>query len=324
MGTYVRIQSIDHIVGERGRVSLAVTSADARLRGIPGAEAHIRATFEISASSEADADRIFDAVQLRVNRASGELSVEEHEGNHSVGSVIGRLFGAGGQYELTVEADVPTAAELQMTAVSSDVDATNLRGEQRYRTVSGDLIVSNGGGSVRLESVSGDATVRAEEALSIQSQGVSGDLNITVPTLRSLKANTVSGDVEVEAQLAEDGDFRVETVSGDLSVGLVGDATFEIRGLSTDVSSELDHRLEGQVDRRRLIVGSGGPRLVFNSMSGDVRVRRPRRLSAQAKPAEPATEPTAAESQSELDILRALERGEIDVDEATRRLAGGR
>jgi len=324
MGNYVRIQSIDHIVGERGRVSLAVTSADVRLRGIPGAEAHIRATFEISASSEADADRIFDAVQLRVNRASGELSVEEHEGNHSVGSVIGRLFGAGGQYELTVEADVPTAAELQMTAVSSDVDATNLRGEQRYRTVSGDLSVSNGGGSVRLESVSGDATVRAEEALSIQSQGVSGDLNVTVPTLRSLKANTVSGDVEVEAQLAEDGDFRVETVSGDLSMGLVGDATFEIRGLSTDVSSELDHRLEGQVDRRRLIVGSGGPRLVFNSMSGDVRVRRPRRLNADTKPAEPATEPTAAERQSELDILRALERGEIDVDEATRRLAGGR
>ena len=324
MGNYVRTQSIDHNVGERGRVSLKVTSGDVRIRGTGGGEAHIRATFEISASSDADADRIFEAVQLRVNRTSGELSVEEHEGNHSVGSVIGRLFGAGGQYELTVEADVPAAAELQLTAVSSDVDATDLRGEQRYRTVSGDLSVSNGGGSVRLESVSGDATVRAEEALSIQSQGVSGDLNVTVPTLRSLKANTVSGDVEVEAQLAQDGDFRVETVSGDLSVGLVGDATFEIRGLSTDVSSELDHRLEGQVDRRRLIVGSGGPRLVFNSMSGDVRVRRPRRLSAEAKPAELAAEPTAAEKQSELDILRALERGEIDVDEATRRLAGGR
>jgi hypothetical protein len=324
MGSYVRTQSIDHSVGERGRVSLEVTSADVRLRGVPGIEAHIRATFEISASSDADADRIFEAVQLRVNRASGELSVQEHEGNHSVGSVIGRLFGAGGQYELTVEAEVPAVAELQLTAVSSDVDATDLRGEQRYRTVSGDLSVSNGGGSVRLESVSGDATVRGEEALSMQSQGVSGDLNITVPTLRSLKANTVSGDVEVEAQLAQDGDFRVETVSGDLSVGLVGDATFEIRGLSTDVSSELDHRLEGQVDRRRLIVGSGGPRLVFNSMSGDVRVRRPRRLSSDAKAAEPAAQQTVAEKQAELDILRALERGEIDVDEATRRLAGGR
>lgn len=323
MGTYVRTQSIDDTVGERGRVSLEVTSGDVQVRGIPGGEAHIRATFKISASSDADADRIFEAVQLRVNRATGELSVEEHEGNLSVGSVIGRLFGANGHYELTVQAEVPVAAEVQLTAVSSDVDVTDLRGEQRYRTVSGDLSVTNSGGSVRLESVSGDATVRAEEPLSIQSQGVSGDLNITAPTLRSLHATTVSGDVEIETQLAEGGDFQVETVSGDLSVGLVGDATFEIRGLSTDVSSELDHRLEGQVDRRRLIVGNGGPRLVFNSMSGDVDVRRPRRLSA--KPMRAAlTEPTAAEKQSELDVLRALERGEIDVDEATRRLAEGR
>ena len=324
MGSYVRTQSIDHNVGERGRVSLKVVSADVRLRGIPGAEAHVRATFEISASSDADADRIFEAVQLRVNRAAGELSVQEHEGNHSVGSVIGRLFGAGDRYELTLEADLPFNAALDLTAVSSDVDATELRGEQRYQTVSGDLSVSRGGGSVRLESVSGDATVRAEEPLSIQSQGVSGDLNISTPMLRSLRATTVSGDVELEAQLAEDGDFRVETVSGDLSVGLVGDATFEIRGLSTDVSSELDHRLEGQVDRRRLIVGTGGPRLSFNSMSGDVRVRRPRRLSAETKPAQAVAKPTGAEMQSELDVLRALERGEIDVDEATRRLAGGR
>jgi hypothetical protein len=115
----------------------------------------------------------------------------------------------------------------------------------------------------------------------------------------------------------------VETVSGELAVGLVGDATFEIHGLSTDVSSELDHRLEGQIDRRRLIIGSGSPRLVFNSMSGDVKVRRPRRISPRPASATPRAEPTAAERQSELDVLRALERGEIDVDEATRRLAGG-
>jgi hypothetical protein len=324
MGTYVRTQSIDHNVGARGRVSVKVISGDVRVRGIAGGEAHIRATFEISASSDADADRIFEAVQLRVQRSGGELSVEEPEGTPSIGSVIGRIFGVSSQYELTVEADVPAEAQLQLTAVSSDVDVTDLRGEQRYRTVSGDLSVTNGGGSVRLESVSGDATLRADEPLSVRSQGVSGDLNITAATLRSLRANTVSGDVELEAQLEVGGDFQVETVSGDLAVGLVGDATFEIHGISTDVSSELDHRLEGQIDRRRLIIGSGTPRLVFNSMSGDVDVRRPRRIGARPVPSAPSAEPTAAEKQSELDVLRALERGEIDVDEATRRLAAGR
>lgn len=324
MGTYVRTQSIDHDIGERGSVSLKLTSGDVRVRGIAGDEVHVRATFNISAASDADADRIFEAAQLRVNRGSGALSAQEPDGNHSVGSVIGRLFGAGDRYDLTLEAELPINAKVELTAVSSDVDISELRGEQRYQTVSGDLSVSRGGGSVRLESVSGDATVRSDEPLSIQSQGVSGDLNVIAPVLSSLRANTVSGDVEVEAQLAEGGDFRVETVSGDFSMGLVGDATFEIRGLSTDVSSELDHRLEGQVDRRRLIVGNGGPRLSFNSMSGDLDVRRPRRLSNEPKAAQRAAQPTAEEKQSELEILRALERGEIDVEEATRRLAGGR
>lgn len=323
MGRYVRTQNIDHNIGERGSVSLNVTSADVRVRGTSGGEAHLRATFEIIASSDAEADRIFEAIQLSVNRSDGSLSVEESDrASHSVGSMIGRLFGAGGDYELSVEADLPTAAELQLTAVSSDVTVSDLRGEQRYHTVSGDLSIINSGGSVRLETVSGDATLRADEPLALHAQTVSGDLNIVASTLRSLRANTVSGDIELEAELAADGDFRAETVSGDLSVGLVGSATFEIHGLSTDVSSELDHRLEGQIDRRRLIIGSGNPRLVFNSMSGDVDVRRPRRLSERPT-AQPAPETTPAQQESQLEVLRALERGEIDVDEATRRLAGG-
>lgn len=321
MGTYVRTQSIDHPIGERGGVTLSVTSADLRARGIAGGDVHVRATFEILASSDAEADRIFEEVQLRVERGAGVLSAADHDSApKTVGAVIGRLFGRA-MYDLTVEAEIPAAAELHLTGVSSEMEVTGLKGEQRYRTVSGDLMLSDLGGSVRLETVSGDATIRADQPLAVQVQGVSGDVNISTPTLRSLRANTVSGDVEIEAALAADGDFRVETVSGDFVIGLVGSATFEIHGISTDVSSELDHRLEGQIDRRRLVIGSGGPRLVFNSMSGDVDVRRPRRLVVVEEPRAAAT--PAPDQATQLEVLRALERGEIDVDEATRRLAGG-
>jgi len=324
VGTYVRTQNIDHAIGERGALSLSVISGDVRARAVAGGEAHVRATFEIRASSDAEADRIFDAVQLRVQRGDGQLTVEEHEGGGSLGSVISRIL-SGGHAEVTVEAEIPTGADVRLTGVSADMEVNGLRGEQRYRSVSGDLLLSDLGGSVRLDTVSGDASIRADQPVSLQVQGVSGDVIVTAPLLRGLRANTVSGDVELEAEFEASGDFRVETVSGDLTVGLLGSGTFEIHGLSTDVNCELDHRLEGQVDRRRLIVGSGGPRLVFNSMSGDVDVRRPRRVSRAAGPAqtEPAPAPSAEEQASQLEVLRALERGEIDVDEATRRLAGG-
>jgi DUF4097 and DUF4098 domain-containing protein YvlB len=323
MGTYVRTQTIDHTIGERGSLSLKVTSGDVRARAIPGDDAHLRATFEIKASSDTEADRIFEAIQLRVHRSEGQLTAEEHEGDVSLGSVIGRIFGGVGHTGLTVEAEIPAAARVNLTGVSSEMEVTGFKGEQRYRTVSGDLLLSGLGGNLKLETVSGDATIHADAPIGLRVQAVSGDVTVIGPILESLEANTVSGDIELEGALTADGDYRVETVSGDLVFRLVGDATFEIRGLSTDVNSELDHRLEGQVDRRRLIVGSGGPLLVFSSMSGDVDVRRPRRVGATRPAAKSPAAPAGPASESQLEVLRALERGEIDVDEATRRLGAG-
>ena len=316
MGTYVRTQTIDHTVGERGSVSLGFNDGDVQARGVAGGEAHVRATFELRAASEAEADRIFESVQLRVSRGTGELTVSEQKHLPSFGSVISTILGGSSRAHLTVEAEIPAAARLHLASVSADSEVSGMRGEQRYSTVSGDIQLRDVGGSVRLDAVSGDTNLRTDEPLAVEAQGVSGDVSIMAPLLRSLNAHTVSGDVELEAKLDARGDFRVETVSGDLVVGLIGSAMFEVHGLSTDVRSELDHRLEGQVDRRRLIIGSGGPRLVFNSMSGDVNVRRPRRVM----PLDKASGPPPA---SQLEVLRALERGEIDVDEATRRLAGG-
>ena len=326
MPTFVRSQTISHPVGERGRVSLKVTSADVQLSAAPGGDATIRATFEIKAATEAEADRIFEQVRLQVRQSPGELLIEEPDVTGSFGSVISRLFGSGSHGDLNVEAQVPAGVELRLTGVSADMEIVGMRGDQRYNTVTGDLSISEAGGRMRLHTVSGDATVRATEPLAVDAQGVSGDLSVTAPQLQGLRATTVSGDVEVEGELSAGGDFHVETVSGDLVVGLVGSATFEVRGLSTDIDSDLDHRLEGRSDRRRLIVGAGGPTLIFNTMSGDVAVRRPRRVSAvPVSPIAAAPTPRAAapDAASQLEVLKALERGEIDVDEASRRLAGG-
>jgi len=321
MATYVRTQSIEHPVGERGRVSIKVTEGDVQIQGVAGSDARIRATFEIRASSDDEADRIFEAIKLEVASGAGVLSVEEPSGGPSIGKVISRLFGGLGYDDLAVEAYLPAGVELHLAVVSSDVEASGLRGDQRYATVSGDMLLNDTGGTVHLNAVSGDATIRASEPISVFAEAVSGDLVVVTPQLLALRASSVSGDVELEAELAPGGDFRVETVSGDFSVGLLGPAVFDVRGLSTDVNSELDHRLEGRSDRRRLVIGQGGPTVVFSSMSGDIDVRRPRHLDP--RPTAPRPAPTAPGADAQMEILQQLERGEISVDEATRRLAGG-
>ena len=58
-------------------------------------------------------------------------------------------------------------------------------------------------------------------------------------------------------------------------------------------------------------------------MSGDLAVRRPRRLAAMPPAPEPQPSPVPLDEDEQMTVLRALERGEISVEEATRRLAGG-
>jgi hypothetical protein len=120
-------------------------------------------------------------------------------------------------------------------------------------------------------------------------------------------------------------------VSGDFRLGVLGGVSLEVRALSSDVRVSLPHRSEGSRDRRRYVIGGGEAQLLFSSMSGDV-VAGPARRMAAAPPAPPAppqppsplTPPAAPMApDAQLAILQALERGEIDVDEAARRLASG-
>jgi DUF4097 and DUF4098 domain-containing protein YvlB len=324
MPTYVRQQEISHRIGASGRLHLRVTDADVRLQANEDEEVRLRATFEIRAGSDEEADRTFAEARLDVAAGDGVLEVADVSGRGDLGSAIRRLVSGRGHIGLSVEGTAPRRAGLRIEGVSGDLVIEGARGEQRYTTVNGDVYGTDLGGSVQVTTVSGDATLRAPESLALRVQTVSGDLSAVTPLLREARMNTVSGDLELEAALDRTGDFRAESVSGDLVLGLIGGATVEVRGLSSDIHAEVNHRVEGSSDRRRIVIGDGTPRLVFSSMSGDVNVRRPRRLDASSAsqsgaPGESASRPPLSEQDS-LEILRALERGDIDVDEAARRL----
>lgn len=332
MATFVRTQEVAHEIGERGRLALRLTNPDVEMRGDEGTVARVRITFEIRATSEADADEIFDRLRYRVTQGTGSLEVSEpkHDSGAGLGSLV-RLFGIGsGQVDTSVEVDAPRLTDLRYDGVSADVTAIGFVGTQEYRTVSGDLVLDRIGGDVRIKGVSSDISLRAESPLSsLEINTVSGDFSGVAPRIEQLRAATVSGDVEIEGILADGPEHRIETVSGDASLGVTDNLTLEVRGLSTDADVRLPHRSEGSRDRRRYVIGDGGPQLLFSSMSGDIEIRAPRR-SGDAPPPPPAPvaaptppRPPSVADDEQLNVLRALERGEIDVDEAARRLGGG-
>jgi Putative adhesin len=336
MPLFVRTQSIEHPIGAGGRFALRVTSPDVEINGSDDSVARVRVTLEIRAGSEAEADELLEEARFRVKEGDGSLEVTEPRHGDTGLNALARIFGLGRSATASVEVTLPRAAEVECDGVSADITATDLTGSQRWRTVSGDIVLDRVSGAIRIQAVSGDVSLRAIGPVALDANAVSGDLSAFAPAFDAARVVTVSGDVELEGELARNGSHRIETVSGDLSLGVVDGLVLEVRGLSTDVDVSVPHRAEGSRDRRRYVIGAGGPQVMFSSMSGDVSVGSGRRSGTSSPvppvppipplPAAPAggSSRSALEPDEQLAVLQALERGEIDVDEAARRLGGGR
>ena len=342
MPRYRRVQNITHNIGPSGSLEVRVTSADIRLTAVPGDGADLQATFEVNAKDEIEADAIFEASKMTVDASSGRLHVADDSGRvRGIGGAINLVLG-GHHVELKdIEGSAPPAVRLGIQAVSGDVQATGFLGRQRYESVSGDLRLTDGGGELAIQSVSGDVSLRAVEPATMNVNTVSGDLSAEAPSFARLDLNAVSGDILVDGSLEDGVTHAVETVSGDLRLASDSGMTITVRGLASDVHSSVPHRLEGSADRRRLIVGDGTATLTFSSMSGDMSLTRSRQAASQTAAASTTarastTAATASASASasasatsggraadpQTEVLAALERGEIDVDEAMRRLGG--
>jgi hypothetical protein len=318
MARYRRVQTIAHDIGPEGQLVLAVTSADVRLTAAEGSRAELQATFEVRARDEAQADAYFEEAKLQVAAEAGRLEAVEFGSEGGLGAAVGRMLGGHDVNLVRVEGSAPPGCRLEVRAVSGDLQASGFSGNQRYDTVSGDLRVVEAAGELETHSVSGDVSLRAVGDVQLNVSTVSGDLAAVAPTILRLEVNAVSGDVSVDGSLGA-GPHTIDTVSGDVRLATNSGLAVSVRGLASDVHSSLPHRLEGTADRRRMIVGDSSAELVFSSMSGDLAVTGSRNAP---KGTAAATSPTTATNDSQADVLAALERGEINVDEAMRRLGG--
>ena len=328
---------IRHAIGAEGYVTIQAVSGTVEVLATDGDEAVV-----VARSENGHADEL----PLVVQRTEGGLHIEVAKRG---------LEGFSGWFRkndasIEFEARVPRAARVEINTVSADINARFLAGEQTYKTVSGDLEIDPDGGRIRATSVSGDIELRAAEPIDLTVNSTSGDINVQGAVLNSFNAQTVSGDVEFEAGLAAGPMHSVETVSGDLSIE-------STTGVTVDVKRGMDLARGGAA---AIVAGDGSARLRFRTLSGDCHVagavreeRRHGRKSGRraghappegfmppippmppmpsgfpfgeppAPPAQPAPPPPPSQRQPEVDqleVLRALERGDIDVDEAARRL----
>jgi hypothetical protein len=312
--------SLEHQIGSEGLLALRLRDGEVRLRGVDGETVRVR---DINGHALGD--------MFEIESAPGSLSLKAGRG---LEIVIGpRSMRRGyGRHTPELEIELPRRATLVIEASSGDVDADGLIGDQRYRTASGDIVLRAVSGKLSLDVVSGDIDVTATGEAEVTARSVSGDIELRAARLSTLQLASTSGDLNVAGQLVGPGPFTIETVSGDGLFAPAGDIRVDMTSVTGDLTSDVGGKPVSEHGHWSLEIGTTGPTVTFRSMSGDLHVGRPRAIddadpprdaAPRAQIAEPAQANgaiAAAFDDARLRILRSLERGEIDVAEAGRRL----
>ncbi len=240
-------------------------------------------------------DRSEVEVKARLYGNVERVDVYSDNGRTTIKVILPRTSMRSGEADLEIR--VPEQSDLDVSAVSADVNTSRLMGPQRLTTVSGGihadfvkdfegktvsgdlrLVGKSKMGDVRVSSVSGDVFLERAGG-DVEVSSVSGDLLLDVASATTVRTRTTSGDLSLRGTLARNGNIEAETISGDVTVRVKPEAGFEYEAssFSGDIGNCFGQHSEstsrhGPGTRLMGTAGDGHGRVRVKSMSGDVAI----------------------------------------------------
>ena len=257
--------------------------------------------------------RVPRATRLTVSNVSGPVTVTDVQDSITVDSVNG---------------------EISLIQVAGDLAATTVNGSVHGQAVQGTLAV---------ETVSGAVELQEGHLTRLRAESIDGQI-VAAGQIDNLEAEAINGTIHITSPLHPAGTYSVKTVNGHFHLTVPEDTSCRISasGINVDVTCELPHTVERQEwgHWSGHIRGGGDAHITFDTVNGTLTIENAPSSLEDARSAvthelrwesTPATEavnppPGAAEATSSpplttrMEILQALERGEIQVEEALERL----
>lgn len=260
-----------------GTIDLSNISGDIIVTGWDRREVHIRAYSE---RGRLEWDLTPSRVTLEVHSARGngggrytgetkyELSVPRGArviAKSSSGDIV--LTGTAGEVEAN-----STSGDLEITDAAGRIEIGTLSGEIRGRSLKGDVQANSVNGNIELDQVQGE----------IRMSTTSGDITLLGATSRMVDASTTSGEITYDGTIDANGRYEFHSHSGgiDLMIPATSNARFSIESFSGEMDSDFPVTLQpGDRGGRRpqrfeFNVGNGGARVIAESFSGNIDIRK--------------------------------------------------
>lgn len=328
------------ITDERELFEVAIAGSQVTVRSIPPRHRDPDFNFERPNIDLSGLSSSLGDLGANLERVAAKVERSVDKGLRKAGrSLKGMNFDFGrwsGGRDYTIR--VPHNCDITLRTSSGDLDIHNVNGTLFIGSSSGDVQLHEVKGNILASSASGDITINGVEG-KLGVRTVSGDIDVDRARLQDVSVSTTSGDVEVELHTTPEREFEVKSVSGDVNVTLPGDSrlTLEVSTLSGDISSRFQHEMErrgpGRGRSTTLRINGGGLDARISTVSGDITIHPRRGERVASEVGEPTRdlsrshgddvrepEGYAQRKHQELEILQALERGELSAQEAMQRL----
>ncbi len=162
--------------------------------------------------------------------------------------------------DLTIS--VPTGSRLKVNTVSAAVEVSGIEGQAGVQTVSGAVLLKGRVCRAEINTVSGSIDMDAVEGL------------------EEANLNTVSGHLAIDATRLDGGSYRLNTLSGDVTVRNAGGlaADWNVSTFSGQIDNEIGPPAErtSQYAPGQSVTFStgGGSEIALNTFSGRIQIRR--------------------------------------------------
>lgn len=288
---------------------------------------------------------------VAVRRGAGVQVVMDHDGarvsvrteaDQGEGSFFG-WFGKEQRGEVEYTLRVPRETQLTARTVTGAVRISGVQGTVDASSVHGSASVADGGGAVRIQATNGHIEVTNTRG-QVETYTANGAIAIRGGQVERLTAESVNGMISVEP-LTIGAMVKARTVNGELALALPPGVAAEVEASGVMLRTHFEVTYQSANESRgvwRGLIGQGAPsaQVTFSTVNGALIVRgagvaatapvataaTPPVSATPPAPPPPATPPSpvtppppppsAAPARSTMEILAAVERGEISVDEA--------
>jgi hypothetical protein len=216
----------------RAVVSLCVNDGDVIVRGWDRNEVRARIGGEGTVRLLTPNVRPAPRVEVRVSeQRDADLSRGRCGSNETVELTVPR----GATVEVESQSgrvEVSDVAEARVKVFSGDVELRRVTRSAQVSCMSGDVSVSDSAGPVRVNTVSGDVEARNLRTTSagddLEAKSVSGDVTIEGVGHGNVTGEATSGQILYTGALARGGSYDFRTISGDVTLELPADASFNL------------------------------------------------------------------------------------------------